>query len=209
MKLFMSDSDSKHWPLIIGIVVLAVVGGAVGYWLGHQKEQPPASAFGANPGAPATAMPGSPHAPTGQATLPTLEALLPGLEKKVAANPRDIDQRLLLAQTYKEVGQRDKSLKTLRAIHRDAPANTSATILLATTLMQGNNPAQLKEAFALLDRAVRERPPVEVMARLYQGEIRQRLGDVAGARKIWNAQLAKMPPGDGRRALYENKLAGR
>lgn len=204
MKLFMNDTGKKHGLTILVVAVLAIVAGVVGYSMGSKKDEPPASAFGAGTDGSAD----NPHAQSGQATLPTLESLLPSLEKKVAANPKDIDQRLLLAQTYNEVGQRDKGLKTLRAIHRDAPANSSATILLATTLMNGNNPAELRESFTLLDEAARARPAVEVMARLYQGEIRVRLGDPAGAKKIWSDQLAKMPAGDPRRAMYESKLAG-
>ncbi len=205
MKLFMNDTGQKNWLVILAVAVLAISAGVVGYSMGSKKDEPPASAFGAGPdGAPENPHGGQP----GQAALPTLESLLPQLEKKVAANPKDIDQRLLLAQTYNEVGKRDQGLKTLRAIHRDAPANNQATILLATSLMQGNNPAELRESFTLLDEAARARPAVEVMARLYQGEIRQRLGDPAGAKKIWSAQLAKMPAGDPRRAMYESKLAG-
>ena len=205
MKLFMNDAGKKNWLVILAVATLAVIAGVVGYSMGSKKDEPPASAFGAGP----DSTPQNPHGgQSGQATLPTLESLLPQLEKKVAANPKDIDQRLLLAQTYNEVGQRDKGLKTLRAIHRDAPANNHATILLATSLMQGNNPAELRESFTLLDEAVRARPPVAVMARLYQGEIRVRLGDAAGARKIWRDQLAKMPAEDKRRAMYESKLAG-
>lgn len=204
MKLFMNDTGKKHGLTILVVAVLAIVAGVVGYSMGSKKDEPPASAFGAG----TDGTPDNPHAQPGQATLPTLESLLPSLEKKVAANPKDIDQRLLLAQTYTEVGQRDKGLKTLRAIHRDAPTNSSATILLATALMNGNNPAELRESFTLLDEAVRVRPAVEVMARLYQGEIRVRLGDPAGAKKIWSDQLAKMPAGDPRRAMVESKLAG-
>jgi len=205
MKLFMSDAGKKNRLTIAVVAVLAVIAGVAGYSMGTKKDEPPASAFGAGP----DSAPENPHGgQPGQAALPTLESLLPQLEKKVAANPKDIGQRLLLAQTYNEVGKRDQGLKTLRAIHRDAPANSSATILLATALMNGNNPAELRESFTLLDEAVRARPAVEVMARLYQGEIRQRLGDPAGAKKIWGAQLAKMPAGDPRRAMYKSKLAG-
>ncbi len=205
MKLFMNDAGKTNGLTIAVVAVLAIIAGVAGYSMGSKKDEPPASAFGAGPDATAE----NPHGgQPGQATLPTLESLLPQLEKKVAANPKDIDQRLLLAQTYNEVGKRDQGVKTLRAIHRDAPANSQATILLATSLMQGNNPAELKESFALLDEAARARPAVEVMARLYQGEIRQRLGDPAGAKKIWGDQLAKMPAGDPRRAMYESKLAG-
>lgn len=205
MKLFMNESGRKNGLTIAVVAVLAIIAGVAGYSMGSKKDEPPASAFGAGPdGAPT-----NPHGgQAGSATLPTLESLLPQLEKKVAANPKDIEQRLLLAQTYGELGQRDKAIKTLRAVYREQPAKVEATVLLATALMNGNNPAELRESFALLDEAVRARPAVEVMARLYQGEIRQRLGDPAGAKKIWGAQLAKIPAGDPRRAMYESKLAG-
>lgn len=114
---------------------------------------------------------------------------------------------MLLAQTYSEVGQHDKGLTTLRGVHKDAPDNTRATILLATTLMERSAPAELREAFALLDDAARRRPEVAVMARLYQGDIRTKLGDPKGAEKIWRDQLIQLAPDDPRRAMYEAKVA--
>lgn len=141
------------------------------------------------------------------ASLPSLNDLLPGLEAKVAANPGDIGQRLLLAQTYSEVGKHDESLQTLRAIHKDAPADTRATILLATQLIESDSPKDLREAFALLDDAVRRKPGVEVMARLYQGDIRIKLGDMEGAQAIWRKELTRLAGDDPRRAMYETKLA--
>jgi cytochrome c-type biogenesis protein CcmH/NrfG len=205
MKLFMNEPGTKRGFTVGVVLVLAVIAGVIGYSMGSKKEGAPASAFGHGPEHES----GDPRTAAGQGGPPSLEALLPQLERKVAANPKDIDQRLLLAQTYNEVGQREQGLKTLRAVHRDVPGNTTATIMLATMLMIGNDPKELQESFTLLDEAVRTRPALEVMARLYQGDIRQRLGDPAGAKKIWSEQLAKMPAGDQRRAMYENKLAGR
>ncbi len=198
-KLF--QSGSRRVAVLLGVVgvALALFGVGYGFGRGHSAagtepepkfgtlssdaEQPPAAAAG------------------------SLSSLLPGLEAKVAANPRDTDLRMLLAQTYGELGQRDKSIKELRAAHQLAAQDTRITILLATALMEGNAPKDLREASKLLDEAVRHKPAVAPMARLYQGEIQLKLGDKPGAVQIWKAYLAQMPTDDPRRGMFEEKIA--
>jgi len=136
-----------------------------------------------------------------------LADLLPGLEAKVAANPDNVDQRVLLAQTYGELGLRDKSIKELRTAHRAAPRDARITILLATALMDGGAPNDLRESYKLLGDAVSSKPEVAPMARLYQGDILMKLGDARGAVKVWKDYLGEMPTGDPRRAMFEDKIA--
>jgi len=155
---------------------------------------------------------GEPVAQTGmtQAASPgvaSLGDLLPRLEAKVAADPRDNGQRMLLAQTYVELGQHTKAVEQLRLLHKQAPHDNPTTILLATSLMQQGTPAELRESSKLLDEAVREKPAVMPMARLYQGDIQMKLGDAPGAVKIWKDYLGKMSAADPRRAMFEEKIA--
>lgn len=198
------EQSTNRWAIIGGITALVIACFVAGYAFGTRGKQLPDYPF-----ASADAPGGDPH-PMGadmNGPAPSLNDLLPGLEAKVAANPKDIDQRPLLAQTYNEVGQRENSVKTLRAIHKDAPDNTRVTILLATMLTDTNSPRDLRDAFALLDDAARRKPAVEVMARLYQGDIRAKLGGAKGARAIWRKELARLPGDDPRRQLYQTKLA--
>lgn len=139
-------------------------------------------------------------------SVASLNDLLPGLEAKVAANPRDTSQRMLLAQTYMELGQSDKGVEQLRQVRKQTPDDVEVTILLATALMERGNVADLKESSALLESALRAKPAVMPMVRLYQGEIRVKLGDTAGALKIWKQYVGQMSVGDPRRQMFLERI---
>lgn len=94
-------------------------------------------------------------------------------------------------------------------MHKQAPRDNPTTILLATSLMQRGTPADLNKSYKLLENAVQVNPAVAPMARLYQGDIKLKLGDAAGAVKIWKAYIGKMSEGDPRRAMFEEKIAQR
>jgi len=136
----------------------------------------------------------------------SLADLLPQLEAKVAADPRNREQRLLLAQTYVELGQHAKGVEQLRSLRKQAPQDIPATLLLATSLIQQGTQDGLREAAKLLGEAVYAKPAVMPMVRLYQGDIQMKLGDAPGAVSIWKDYLGKMSSGDPRRALFEEKI---
>jgi cytochrome c-type biogenesis protein CcmH/NrfG len=138
--------------------------------------------------------------------LARLEDLLPGLETKVAADPGDFDRRLLLARTYLEIGNREKGIAALRALRRDVPQNSEAVILLANALLNGSERKEWREALGMFDEAVRTRPAVAPMARLYQGEALLKLGDRPGALRTWKDFVRTLPPGDAQRALFEERI---
>jgi cytochrome c-type biogenesis protein CcmH len=189
-----APSSKPRWLVMgVGVAVIAALLVVVGFAFGWFRPK-------AEWAAP-------PHAQETVSSVASLADLLPGLEAKVAANPKDISHRLLLAQTYTELGQRDKSIKELRAVHKAEPQNNQATILLATALQEGNAPADLREAHKLLEEAVRRNPAVSPMARLYQGDILMKLGDAKGAMKVWKDYLGQMPAGDPRRGMFEEKIA--
>jgi len=142
----------------------------------------------------------------GAPPLPSLHDLLPGLEAKVAANPGDMDSRLLLAQTYAEVGQRDKALQSLQRLRAEQPGDGHIAFVYATVLMSGDA-AQLRQAYDLLEESRRKQPANASAARYYQGEIRLRQGDRAGAQAIWQEQLRALSPGDPHRAAFEQAIA--
>lgn len=195
-KLDKSSRSIWLWSTGIAVMVLAMFG--VGYKLGGLQSS--------NASGMATPEHGQMDGQK-NATAPSISDLLPGLEAKVAAKPQDADQRRLLAQTYMELGQPDKGIEHHRTLHKQAPSDNPTRILLATALMQRGSPADLSESYKLLDSALRANPAVAPMVRLYQGDIKLKLGDSAAAIKIWKDHVGKMSAGDPRRAMFEEKIA--
>lgn len=116
------------------------------------------------------------HEPIMQDTAAkSLGSLVEGLEMKVAANPENVDQQLLLAQTYNELDSREKSLALLRKLNKQEPKNPQVKITLATVLMKSADKQELNEALRMFDEAIKLKPDVASMARLYQGEIKVKL----------------------------------
>ncbi len=200
MQLFPTKPSHRLTFMLVAVGVVLVMFG-VGYGLG-QIHPDDAAKSGGNPG-DETAPPAAQPAPSAG----NLADLFPGLEAKVAANPDNIDQRVLLGQTYAELGQRDKAIKELHTAYRAAPQDARIAIVLATALMNDGTPAELRESFKLLGEAVGRKPEVAPMARLYQGDILTKLGDEQGALRIWKDYLRKMPAGDPQRTLFEDKIA--
>ena len=205
VQLF-QNKPSHRLVFILAVAGLALLMFGVGYGLGQLKPEPEDQAkMDGNPGGEML-----PPAPTTQAakSAGNLADLLPGLEAKVVANPNNINLRVLLGQTYSELGQWDKAIEELRTAHRTAPKDARITILLATALMNGGGAEKdMREAYKLLGEAVRLKPEVAPMARLYQGDILVKLGDQRGALKVWKDYLGKMPAGDPQRTLFEDKIA--
>lgn len=191
--------ERSYWPVVgIAAAVFVLLMFGIGYSLGWmqtgatQESEPSAQ----------TGMSGATNP-----SVASLADLLPRLEAKVAAAPRNYEQRLLLAQTYVELGQSAKGVEQLRRLHKQVPHDNPTTILLATSLIQQGTQADLRESSKLLEEALREKPAVMPMVRLYQGDIQMKLGDVPGAVKIWKDYLGKMSSGDPRRALFEEKIS--
>jgi cytochrome c-type biogenesis protein CcmH/NrfG len=187
--------------IVAGAALFLAVLFAAGYQLGSRKTAdeewravPPVQNAG-----PAAAEPGK--------KVGRLEDLLPALEAKVAADPGNVEQRVLLARTYTELGQRDKGVSALRALRKEAPQNTEVAILLATALAEGSSQNELREAYRVYDEAVRLKPAVAPMARLYQGEVLVKLGDSKGAVRLWKDYVRTLPADDQRRALFEQRIA--
>jgi cytochrome c-type biogenesis protein CcmH/NrfG len=191
-----AQSSVKKRRLLIGwgIAAVAVVLFGIGFSLGWLRPH----AEGEGEGAPQALE---------NPSASSLADLLPGLEAKVAANPKDVSLRLLLAQTYGEMGQREKGIKELRILRKADPKNTQVVVFLATALLESDAKSDLQEAYKLLDEAVRMNPALLPMARLYQGDILVRLGDRPGAIKLWKGYLAQAPASDQRRGLFEEKIA--
>lgn len=176
---------------IVGGIFLLSVSFALGYVAGSQSQKAsikaPSSfssqdmerAFGGSndPGQPAD-HPAIQNSAAQEPAASSLSSLVEGLEKKVASHPENIDQQLLLAQTYNELGDRTKSLKLLQALNRQAPKNAQVKITLATVLMKSEETQELKQALQVFDEAIKLQPDAASMAHLYQGEIKVKLGNI-------------------------------
>ena len=137
---------------------------------------------------------------------PDLSGLLAGLEAKVAANPEDTGKRLLLAQTYNELGMVDKALKTLRKLQTEQPDNTSIQLVLAEILSKSSDSKDLKESLQLLDKLAKDKSIKQYLVYLYRGNALIRQQDHKGALESWKASLADMPEGDNRRAMLQQRV---
>lgn len=228
---------SQRTLLIAGVPVLVIAAFALGYVVGGRNQPAPATVsstasgemggeFGnrtplsmspgtaMSPGTSMSPMPTSPMTPMPPAISAHKEpqaaglgSLVAGLEKKVAANPDNLNQQVLLARTYKELGQRGKGIAQLRPLHQKYSTNADISAALADLLMTGTNKTELQEAFQLFDDVAREQPSLASVARLRQGEIQVKLGDTPRALKIWREQLSKLPKGDEERAVFEQQIA--
>lgn len=173
-----------------GVALLAVVF-ALGFWAGSMNPKnavEPANslsstdmehAFGSVNSTMTSMKPSSHDTATQEPAVMGLSGLVAGLEKKVAANPDNIDQQLLLAQTYNELDNRAKSIKLLQSLNKKAPKNAQVKITLATILMAGSDKQELKDASQLFEEAIQLKPEAGSMARLYQGEIRVKLDNIS------------------------------
>ena len=170
--------------VIVGAAALLAATFALGYELGSKSQKSPVEmsstltatdmqhAFGSTkPSAHESAMK--------EPAAMSLGGLVAGLEKKVAAHPENVDQQLLLAQTYNQLDNRTKSLKLLHSLNKQEPDNAQVKITLASILMTGMDKQELKEASQLFDEAIKLKPEAASMARLYQGEIRVKLDSFA------------------------------
>lgn len=178
----MKINAHQAWTIVFSTTILAATF-SLGYLAGSKSQKNPVEtensltvtdmehAFGS--------VKSTAHEPdTQDKSAMSLGGLVEGLEKKVAANPENIDQQLLLAQTYNELDNRTKSLKLLHSLNKQVPKNVQVKIILATVLMKGSDRQELKMASQLFDEAIKLKPEVSNMARLYQGEIKVKLDNM-------------------------------
>lgn len=142
----------------------------------------------------------------GQVSAPGLESLVAGLEKKVEADP-SVSNRLLLAQTYNELGMQDKALSGMRALQKENPDNGRVNLILSSMLSRSNDQEKLKESLTLLDKLSEDKTVQQYLVNLYKGDALIRTQDHDGALKHWKLALEKMPQADNRRAILEKRIA--
>ena len=141
-----------------------------------------------------------------QSGAPAIESLLGRLEEKVKADPTNADNRILLAQTYKELGRIPDALKELKTLRDQQPENSRIKLVLASILSQSNDPAELEEALQLLGELSDDGSIQSYMVQLYRGDALIRQMDHKGALASWKQALISMPKSDPRYGELEKKV---
>lgn len=143
----------------------------------------------------------------GRLTAPDLSSLLGRMEEKVKAEPGNVSNRLLLAQTYNELGLVDKALEEARAAAGQFPDHTRAKLVLASILSNRKNETELKEAVAVLKDLRANTEVKQYLVEMYLGNAWIRMGDHQSAKDSWKLALEGMPVSDNRRAKIEKSIA--
>jgi cytochrome c-type biogenesis protein CcmH/NrfG len=142
----------------------------------------------------------------GQVAAPGLESLVSGLEQKVKADP-SVSNRLLLAQTYNELGMQDKALAGMRELQKENPEDGRVNLVLSSMLSRSNDEAKLKESLTILDKLSDDKTVQQYLVNMYKGDALIRVQDHDGALKYWKLALESMPAADNRRAVLEKRIA--
>lgn len=212
-------SISKMAPAIaIVLIVIVVIVVLVGEQ-GDDKGQLPQAAMGDGAGAgvaapgPAAApfkpqqSPVSPQAQEKSSAAPMLDNLVSGLEEKVKADPGNLNNKLLLAQTYAELDRMDQAIALVRELPQDTGGDTRITLVSAMVLGKSDNPEHLKEALALLSQLEAGEPARKGQVLLHKGKVQAKMGDNDGAKTTFQQGLDQLAPTDPIRQEIEKELA--
>lgn len=142
----------------------------------------------------------------GKLQAPDLGGLLAGLEAKVASEPGNISKRLLLAQTYSELGMADKALAELRDMRKADPSHSRVNLVLASILSHSDDDASVKESLGILDTLANDKTVKQYLVKMYRGDALIRSSDHKGALMQWSAALETMPEADNRRSDLEQRI---
>lgn len=149
---------------------------------------------------------GSGASDAGQSGAPAIDALVGGLEAKVKSDPENLDNRILLAQTYRELGRLDDAKRELRNIQKQDSNNVRANLVLASILSQSDDSKELQESLKLLSDIKTDASIQPYMVDLYRGDALSHQHNNEGALKSWKQALAAMPKSDARYAILEKKI---
>jgi tetratricopeptide (TPR) repeat protein len=155
------------------------------------------------------ASPGTGTAPSSDQAAPGLGDLVGRIEAKVKSDPANLGNRILLAQTYGEIGRLDEGVAELRKIYAEKLDTGRVDMVLASLLIKVATPPALAEAGKLLDSAQKRDPSQAGFVQLYKGRMLVAQGKTDEAVKLWNGALAKLPAGDPARTQIEGEISFR
>ncbi len=139
---------------------------------------------------------------------PSLEGLVGGLEAKVKADPGNVNNKLLLAQTYAELGRLDDGMKLVREAQASNGGDARVKLVSAMVLSKSDDPKNLKEALTLFGEVAKAEPAQKGQAILHKGRVQKKMGDVKAAKATWKDGVAQLPESDPLRKEMEKELAG-
>lgn len=145
--------------------------------------------------------------PGGAVQVSGLASLLKGLEGKVKADPGNLSNQLLLAQTYRELGLSDKAMVSLRGLKKDHPDHPRLNLILASLLSRSDKAEVLKESLEILKKLSGESSVKQYLVNMYQGNALMRSNDKKGAITHWKAALSEIPENDSRHRQIERQIA--
>lgn len=143
---------------------------------------------------------------SGSLKAPELSSLLGTLEDKVKAEPGNISNRLLLAQTYNELGFSEKALQEARAASALDLDHSRAKLVLASILSSRDSVDGLNEAKGLLEELKSSGESKQYLVAMYLGDTFIRLGNHDAALSYWQQSVKTMPASDNRRPLIEKRI---
>ena len=144
--------------------------------------------------------------PDANQVAPMLANLVGRLEAKVKADPANISNQILLAQTYSELGRTEEGIAILRKAALTKVETPRVNVVLASLLSKSEKAEDLPIALKLLDDATKADSGQAGIAELYRGRIYIAQGKKDVAIKTWKAALKKIPATDNARAQLEDEL---
>lgn len=145
-------------------------------------------------------------ASTGQAA-PMLADLVGRLEAKVKTDPANVNNQMLLAQTYSELGRTDEGIAILRKVALTKVEAPRVNIVLASLLSKSTKSEDWDAALKLLDGSSKADANQAGVSDLYRGRIYIAQGKRDAAIQTWKAALKKIPATDNARVQIEEELA--
>lgn len=138
---------------------------------------------------------------------PMLADLVGRLEAKVKTDPANVNNQMLLAQTYSELGRTDEGIAILRKVALTKVETPRVNVVLASLLAKSDKPDDWSAALKLLDEATKADTKQAGIAELYRGRVYIAQGKKDEAIKTWKAALKRIPATDGARSQLEEELA--
>lgn len=144
----------------------------------------------------------------GQASgaAPGLESLIGGLEAKVKADPSNVNNRILLAQTYNHLGFSEKAMKELRVIQVENPKNAQVNLVLGALLSKSSKQEDLKESITLLDSIELADKRQKYLIEMHKGDAYSGMKQNEKALSHWKTALSLMPESDSRYATLQQRI---
>ena len=144
-----------------------------------------------------------------KSNAPGLDGLITGLEEKVKSDPSNVGKRILLAQTYKELGMIDKSLNALRQLNKEFPEQERVKLVMSSVLSHRPEPKELNEALEILKGLSNSKSEEikQYLVQMYQGDAFVRLDNPDSALEKWNLALKTMPNQDNRYQILQKRIA--